>query len=649
MTANTYSKNKLSWAIGIGIILCAMSAAGAATKLKVTNIRGADIYKEPIVSRPLTTFPVNSILDAEAKTGEFWKVTFPLNGVKTSGYVHEAIVMEVSAAEAEGAAAPGGAFTSQAELAIEIKLKFEKSKEMIVQLKDLPEAVDNLRTLIARVFSLEDRQKQKEWACDLYLWTGHAFAKQDDDAAAIKEYRNMFEVDYPTAKVASEDVYETNAFNLVNIAEKQYKGIFEGYSMRIETEPKEAIIKIDGETIGPSPTVFKTNKPRITLEIEKEGYRPIKVLVPLKETTKELSYTLESLGRTVHVSSNIPGANVILDGRDSGRVTDCEIAYVPYGLHALKVKKEHYADWDDSFTISEGNGPISKSAFLTVKDYAPVRSWGGPDKKFTISPKALALDKSGNFYVADESDSTLQKFNQEGVLQKSWGSYGQQFKSVKVPSGIAIDSLGNFYVTDKRSSTITKFDKSGQLLKKWGKPGSKEGELNGPLGLAVDRNNDVFVVDSGNSRIVKYSSEGQLKKTWGKPGSGQGQFSLPTAVTVGKNNDVLVVDQGRVQKFTADGMFVVSFGKRGSAEGEIGRPFGICLDADDYIYLADTGNNRVLKFAPDGRFISQWGGSGAGVGQLTAPVAVAVTEKGAVFVLESATNLRIQEFKVVGK
>jgi len=647
MSANKNSKNKLSWAIGIGLFLWALAAAGAATKLKVTNIRGADIYKEPIVSQPLTTFPLNATLDAEAKTGEFWKVTFLLNGVKTSGYVHEAIVTEVGPAEAEGAAAPAGALTPQAELAGEIKVKFEKYREMIAQPKDLPEAIENLRALIARVFSLEDLQKQKEWACEIYLWTGHAFAKQDDDAAAIREYRNMFEVDYRTAKAASEDVYETNAFNLINIAERQYKGVFEGYSLRIFTEPKEAMIKVDGETIGPSPSVYKTNKPRITLEIEKEGYRPIKVLVPLKETTKELSYTMESLGRTVRVSSNTPGASVFLDGRDSGQVTDCEISHVPYGPHTLKVKKEHYADWDDSFTISEGNGPISKSAFLIVNDYVPVRSWGG--KKLFSSPKALAMDKSGNIYVADESDNTLQKFNFDGLIQKSWGSYGQQFKSIKVPSGIAIDNLGNFYVTDKRNSNITKFDKSGQFMKKWGKLDSKEGELNGPLGLAVDRNNDVFVVDAGNSRIVKYSSEGVFKKTWGKPGSGQGLFSLPTAVAIGKNNDVFVVDQGRVQRFTPDGAFVGSFGKRGSAEGEIGRPFGICLDADDYIYLADTGNNRVLKFAPDGRFICQWGGLGVGVSPLTVPVAVVVTEKGSVFVLESGENVRVQEFKMPAK
>jgi len=647
MSANNNFKNKFSWAIGIGLFLCALSAAGAVTKLKVIDSRGGRVFKGPSqVGQPITTLILNTPVDGQLHTGQFWTITFDLAGVKTTGYIHESQVAEVKEGEA---AAPAESVKTQDQLTAEIQAKLVETREMIVQLKDLTKAVENLRLLIAKVFGLEDLQEQKRLACDIYLWTGHALAKQGDDAAAIKEFRNMYEVDLRTAKNAAERTSESSALRLINIAERQYNGVFEGYFLQVLTEPKEAIIKIDGETIGLSPTtIYTTFNPRITLEIEKEGYRPIKVLVPLKETKSVLSYPLESLGRAVRVSSNPPGASIFLDGRDSGKVTDCEIPLVPYGPHTLKVKKEYYADYEESFIISEGNDPLSKSALLTVKDYAPARSWGGPDKKLCISPKALALDKSGNIYVADESSITLQKFNPEGLLQKSWGGYGQQVKRLKIPSGIAIDSKGNFYVTDQRSSNVTKFDKNGQFIKEWGKVGPKEYILYGPLGIAVDRNNDILVVDAGNSRVVKYSSEGELKKTWGKAGPGQGQFTQPTAVAVSKNNDVIVIDLGRIQKFTTDGVFIDSFGKLGSGEAEFSRPFGVCLDGDDYIYVADTGNNRVQKFAPDGRFICQWGSSGSGAGQFATPIAVAVNDKGSAFVLEK-NNGRIQEFRMPSK
>ena len=648
MSANNGLKNKFSWAIGIGIFLCALSAAGGATKLKVRDPGGASVYKEPRPGKEIAIFPLNKVVDGEAKMGKYWVVTVLKDGVKTTGYIHEYQVAEVKESEVEGAGAPAESVKAQDQLANEIQAVLDQNRAMIAQPKDLAKAVDNLEPLIAKVFGLEDLQKQKQLACDIYLWIGHAFAKQDNDTAAIREYRNMFEVDYRTAKIAADNISESNAFRLINIAEKQFNGVFEGYILQISTEPKEAIIKIDGETIGLSPKLYTTFNPRITLEIEKEGYRPIKVQVPLKETKPVLSYTLESLGRTVRVSSNPPGASVFLDGRDTGTVTDCELPLVQYGPHALKVKKEHYADWDDSFTVSEGNDLLSKSALLTVKDYAPARSWGGPDKKLTIFPKALALDKSGNFYVADESSIPLRQFNPEGLLQRSWANAGQQIKRVKIPAGIAIDSKGNFYVTDQRNSNVAKFDKTGQFMKEWGKVGPKESLLNGPLGIAVDRNNDVLVVDAGNSRIVKYSSEGAVKKSWGKAGPGQGQFTQPTAVAVSKNNDVIVIDLGRIQKFTTDGVFADSFGKLGSGETEFSRPFGVCLDGDDYIYVADTGNNRVQKIAPDGRFICQWGGSGSGAGQFAGPIAVAVNDKGSVFVLEK-NNSRIQEFRMPSK
>jgi len=648
MSANNSLKNKFSWAIGIGLFLCALSVAGAATKLKVIDSGGARVFKEPRPGQTIMILPLNRIVDGEAKKGQYWMVMVEKEGVKTTGYIHEFQVEEVKKSEAEGADALIGSVKTQDQLTAEIQFMLEQNRVMIQQGKDLAKAADSLKTLVAKAFRLENPQQQKQLACYIYFWIGQALAKQGDDIAAIKEYRNMFEVDENAAKKAT-DYVSDSSIQLIEIADRQYKGVFDGYTLRIDTDPTEAVIKIDGEVKGRSPYLDSTIQvPRVTLEIEKEGYKPIKEIVPLKGTPTNLVRTLESLGRAVRVSSNPPGASVFLDGRDSGKVTDCEIPLVSYGPHTLKVKKEYYADYEESFIVSEGNDPLSKSALLTVKDYAPVRSWGGPDKKLCISPKALALDKSGNFYVADESSITLQKFNPEGLLQKSWGSYGQQIKRLKIPSGIAIDSKGNFYVTDQRSSNVTKFDKNGQFIKEWGKSGAKEGILNRPLGIAVDRNNDVFVVDAGNSRIVKYSSEGELKKTWGKPGSGQGQFALPTGVAVSKNNDVIVVDQGRIQKFTTDGAFIDSFGKLGSDEGEIGRPFGVCLDGDDYIYVADTGNNRVLKFAPDGRFICQWGGRGSGAGQLAAPIGLAVTEKGSVFVLES-NNGRIQEFRMPSK
>jgi len=634
--------------VGLCLLALALSATGMAAKLRITHPPGAPIYKEPILGQPFTTLPLNRILDAEVKQGEFWKITFDYNGLKTTGYVHEFLVEEVTESDLLGSAAPLGPIKTQAGLAAEIELKIEESRYLIVQERDLPQQVESLRSLVPKVFGLEDLQKQRQLACDIYHWTGQALSKQGEDARAIKEFKNMFEVDYLTAKRATKYVSDPNISQLISTAEKQYNGTFVGYSLQVDTEPKEAVLKIDGKVAGQSPDVITIDRPKITLEIEKEGYKPEKVVLSLTEAKTVKSYVLQSVARTIHVSSDPPGAAVFLDGRDTGKLTECDLGYVPFGPHKLAVKKDRYADWEEEITVSEGAGPLSMTVVLPPKTYFSVFVWGGPESKAFIQPKALAMDKDGNFYVADDGPMKVRKFNRDRGAQLSWGDEGKAFKSLKQPSGIVIDGEGNCYVTDAKGASVTKFDKKGKLVLKWGKPGAKEGELAQPMGIAVDKNNDIYVVDSANSRIVKYSSAGVLKKTWGVPGPGQGQFYLPTAVAVTRQNEVVVVDAGRIQKFTSDGVFIDAFAKPESAEAEFKRPLGICCDGYDNIYVADAGANRVLKFQSNGRFIGSFGGNGIDPGQMMGLVAVAVNEKGSVFVLEKG-NRRIQEFQPPSK
>ena len=54
------------------------------------------------MGQPIMILPLNTLLDAEVKQGEFWKVTVDNNGVKTTGYVHEFLVEEVGESDLQG-------------------------------------------------------------------------------------------------------------------------------------------------------------------------------------------------------------------------------------------------------------------------------------------------------------------------------------------------------------------------------------------------------------------------------------------------------------------------------------------------------------------------------------------------------------------
>jgi len=627
------------------LMLLALGPAAAAVKVKVI-VDNASIKATPeIGSQTLANVALSTVLDVELKQGEWYKVTTTKNGTPITGYIHELLVEETGEGETPAVGSAGGLMKSQGEISAEIELKLTESKNLIRQEREFDKACADLRPLIAKAFTIDDRSRQKRIACEIYLWLGLAYAEKGENYDALKEFLNMFEVDFAFAKEVTRNTYFPTASNFIDQAEKQYRGLLVDYSLEITTEPKEAGIKIDGKEIGLTPEVYRSPIPKFTLEIVKEGYTPYKEEVFLSQASSKKDIVLQSIGRAVLVSSVPPAAQVFLDEQDTGKVTDCELPYVAYGVHALKLKKPNWADHEQSIEVLEGPGPLTIAATLTAKDYVVGQKMGAPESKLFKLPRAIAFDKEGFSYIADESDLRIKRYDPQGRPLGGWGDAGREFRSLKKPAGIAIDGQGFIYVTDSEAACVMKFSKDGKFVAKWGKQGSKPDELMAPLGIAVDRSGDVYVADSGNNRIVKYSTGGVAKESWGKQGLGRGEFVSPAAVAVNSKNEIVVVDRVHIQKFTAGGEVVAAWGKGGTGDGELNRPLGLTVDAQDYIYVADTGNNRVQKFDFNGRFIAKWGSAGTGDGQMRGPVSIAVNDKGSVFVVELENN-RIQGFKV---
>jgi DNA-binding beta-propeller fold protein YncE len=624
------------------------SLAAAQIKLRIIVDKASIKATPEIGGQTLASVPLHTILEAELKQGEWYKVHTTHEGVQVSGFIHEMLVEEVAEGEATPAASAAGLMKTQAEITAEIDLKLEENKNLIRQERELERALDELRPLLAKAFSVDDRQRQKQKACEIYLWLGLGYAKRGDNYGALKEFRNMFEVDFAFAKEITRNIYDPAVSNFIDQAEKQYRGLLVEYSLEISTEPKEATIKVDGKEIGQSPEVFRTTIPKFTLEVEKKGFRTIREEIFLSQASTRKDYALESIGRTITLSSDPSGAKVYLDGEDTGLTTPCSLPYVPYGGHAIKVELVHYAPREENIQVLEGQAPLAVDVVLAVKDYVPAHKWGGPGSKFFKLPKGITFDKEGNFYIVDESEIKAKKFDPEGRFQSNWGEAGREFRVLKEPTGISVDSQGYVYVTDAKNASLMKFAKNGKFATRWGKEGSKPEEFLNPAGLAIDQNDNVYVADTGNNRIVKYSAQGALKKTWGKKGAGEGDFISPAAVAVNKKNEIIVADRSRIQKFTTEGEFIQAWGKPGTGEGELSRPLGLAVDSYDYIYVADAGNHRILKFDQNGRFIAQWGTLGLAEGQMSTPAGVAVNSRGVVYIVERDNN-RLQAFQAASQ
>ena len=279
--------------------------------------------------------------------------------------------------------------------------------------------------------------------------------------------------------------------------------------------------------------------------------------------------------------------------------------------------------------------------------YTFVAKWGSPGSgngQFN-GPGYMAIDASGNVYVADYGNYKIQKFSASGVYLSQWGSYGSSNGQFLSPFGVVLDASGNAYVVDGSNQRIQKFNTSGVYLLQWGSPGSGNGQFRDPYGIAVDASGNVYVTEWSSHRIQKFDSSGNFITKWGSQGSGNAQFQNPKGIAIDASGNVYVVDQGnsRIQKFNTSGTYLSQWGSPGSGNGQFNSPRSIATDISGNIYVADGSNNRIQKFNTSGTYLSQWGSHGSGNGQFSLTEGVVVDASGNVYVADYGNN-RIQVF-----
>ena len=163
----------------------------------------------------------------------------------------------------------------------------------------------------------------------------------------------------------------------------------------------------------------------------------------------------------------------------------------------------------------------------------------------------MAVDASGNVYVADQQNCRVQKFTGSGAFVTKWGTAGWGPGQLQGASGIAASAQGDIYVSDYLSARIERFTSEGSFLGEWGTEGSGNGQLSATVyGLAVDGAGNVLVADTQNDRIEVFGPSGAYLFQWGSRGTEPGQVNAPLAISVGPDGFIYVTNvDGRVQEF----------------------------------------------------------------------------------------------------
>lgn len=259
-------------------------------------------------------------------------------------------------------------------------------------------------------------------------------------------------------------------------------------------------------------------------------------------------------GGIVSTFAGSPGIAGSTDGVSSAARFDG-----PVGLAADKYGNIYVADLlDQKIRKITPDGTVTT---LAGCDSAVNYAIDGPANTATFrNPEGVAVDDSGNVYVADENYYKIRKISYTGIVSTiaGTGTFGEingpaASSTFWDPKDVALDSYGNIYEADGLGHTIRKISNglvstlAGQSM-----PGNMDGTGTAALfwtveSVFVDRNNNIFVTDFENNKIRKISLDGKVTTY---AGGGAGDIDGPVPYSTFRGPYGIAFDKFGVGYFT---------------------------------------------------------------------------------------------------
>ncbi len=307
----------------------------------------------------------------------------------------------------------------------------------------------------------------------------------------------------------------------------------------------------------------------------------------------------------------------------SGNVYIADVA-VFVGQDGFKVRK---VDTAGNITTVAGNGDNSYNG-----DGIAATSAG-------ISIKGIAVDGSGNLYIADAHNQRVRRVAPNGLISTVAGNGTSDFSGdggqarnarLNFPSDVATDTAGNLYILDAFNLRVRRVGIDGVIRTiagngQYGFSGDGgpaiQASFANPTGIAVDASGNVLVADQGNNRVRRITPAGIISTFAGggrfrsDPVAANSVLFNPTGVATDArgnvyiselNNLVRVVSAGGIMQVAAGQFNDTTFGNAGAQWGFAGdggpadqallyEPLNLALDAQQNLYIADSRNGRIRK------------------------------------------------------
>ncbi len=321
---------------------------------------------------------------------------------------------------------------------------------------------------------------------------------------------------------------------------------------------------------------------------------------------------------------------------DGGPATSAEL-YAPTGMA--------FDDSGNIFVADYGNHRVRKvivsdGIIVTVAGGGISGTGDGGQATTAVLgfPQGVAFDPSGDFYIADELANRIRKVTvATGVITTVAGTGNVGYcpdgipatdGSLNRPYGVALDDSGNFFIADWGNNVVRKvFASTGTILTIAGNRTSgysgdggsaTTAELHGPSGVAVDTEGNVYIADFFNNEVRKVTmSRGIINSVAGNYAIGGGysgdggqatDAEIETVNIFVDRYENLYIPNGNdiVRKVTSYSGIITTIagtyryvgysGDGGPATAaEMYGPADAIVDNNGNIYIADEVNNVIRK------------------------------------------------------
>ena len=262
---------------------------------------------------------------------------------------------------------------------------------------------------------------------------------------------------------------------------------------------------------------------------------------------------------------------------------------------------------------------------------------GGPAMAAQISnAQGIALDRLGNVYLSDTDNHRIRRVSTSGVITTVAGTGAPGFggdggaataAQLNTPYGVAVDLSGNLYIADLGNQRVRCVSPDGAIRTVAGdgrKAASADGipalqaSLLSPRNLAVDSAGILYISEFEGHRVRKIGADGRIATAAGTGQSGYrgdgaaataALLSYPAGLAIDRSGSLYIADSGnnRIRKIYSGGTIGTVLG--GSPSTALSGPIAVAVDSAGALYVADS-SLVVRTYSAAGRWLD-FAGNGA--------------------------------------